>query len=399
MGCIVSPYLRPVLQDGRLFLDNAVAGTLHCLTPVQEGLVRALWGPSQDATLDCLVAEYGMEAATQALAELLDCGVLFQSRDACDTWFDERLDEACPKVPFVDQVELTNSCPMRCRFCPRGVPGRMKRATGFMPIELFIRLLDQLHPGQRTYRPLELHHLGESLLHPRVVQFVWEATARGIPTEMSVNPSLLLPPLARGLLDAGLRRIVLSLDGMDDSTLTALRGPVARYAAAEANIRALLDQVAGMPQPPAVVIQMLDLHRNRHQHEAFLAQWATTQLPTVHAYIKALDGPDPDSDQHATRPTRYLCTYPWRSVVVLWDGRVVPCCRDADGEAVLGDLNEQGLEDIWHRAAVSELRAALRQGSVAEGHPCSGCGWRRDYFAAAMQERHPNHATANPLRW
>ena len=46
------------------------------------------------------------------------------------------------------------------------------------------------------YRPLELHHLGESLLHPQVDEFVARASARGLPTELSVNPSLLTPTRA-----------------------------------------------------------------------------------------------------------------------------------------------------------------------------------------------------------
>ena len=42
-------------------------------------------------------------------------------------------------MPFVDQIELTNRCPMRCGFCPRGVPGRMQRPLGFMDVALFER--------------------------------------------------------------------------------------------------------------------------------------------------------------------------------------------------------------------------------------------------------------------
>ncbi|MBI5535265.1 MAG: SPASM domain-containing protein [Deltaproteobacteria bacterium] len=399
LGCVLSPYLRPVVEDGRLALDHAVAGTVHRLSPLQESIVRMLWDPSAMSGLDALVAREGTDAVADALAGLLGDGVLFPDLEQCEAWIDSKLVQGCPSVPFVDQIELTNTCPMRCQFCPRGVAGRMKRPTGFMDLELYKKLLGQLNPTQSRYRPLELHHLGESLLHPQVVAFVQEASARGIPSEMSVNPSLLTPSLARGLIQGGLQRLVLSLDGMDDETLVGLRGPAARYSLAERNIDALLEQVARAPKPPTVVIQMLDLQRNRRQQPAFLARWAATGLPTVHAYVKDLDGPDPDSAQASGRPTRYLCTYPWRSVVVLWDGRVVPCCRDADGDCVIGDLHQQSLEQLWHDKPVRSLRAALASRTFPQGHPCLHCGWRRDQFAAAMQERHPDHAAPNPLRW
>ena len=253
---------------------------------------------------------------------------------------------------------------MRCRFCPRGVPGQLQRPTGFMDLGLFRALLAQLHPEQARYRPLELHHLGESLLHPQVTDFVAAATARGLPTEMSVNPSLLTPELGRRLLDSGLRRLVVSLDGLDDPTLVRIRGPAARYTRAEPNLQALLDEVAARGDAaPQIVIQMIDLHANRDQHEAFLARWGTTGLKTVTAYIKALDGPDPDAaDAAATHetgqagrePLRYLCSYPFRSVVVLWDGRVVPCCRDDDGRLLGVRLAGETLAQSWLKRAMAE---------------------------------------------
>jgi radical SAM protein with 4Fe4S-binding SPASM domain len=264
---------------------------------------------------------------------------------------------------------------------------------------VFERLLGELHPRQAQYRPLELHHLGESLLHPELDRFIATASGRGLPVELSVNPALLEPELGHRLLEAGLRRLVISLDGMDDETSTALRGPPASYERSERNLTALLEQVAGTKDPPIVIIQMLDLSRNRHQREAFLARWGTTGIATVHAVVKDLDGPDPDLGRPASQPLVFLCSFPWRSVVVLWDGRVVPCCRDDDAHLVLGDLKGQTLTDIWRGPRVSELRARHRAGRLEAGHLCHGCAWRRERFAAAMPLRHPDRAKENPWEW
>jgi radical SAM protein with 4Fe4S-binding SPASM domain len=84
---------------------------------------------------------------------------------------------------------------------------------------------------------------------------------------------------------------------------------------------------------------------------------------------------------------------------VLWDGRVVPCCRDSDAALVLGDLKERTLEEIWSGDEVQKLRADLRSRSVACGHLCDGCNWSRDSFAKAMPKRHPDDVKAEPLYW
>ncbi len=405
---VLSPYLRTYIQAGTLCFEHAVAGRKLELDPVQVDVVRALWPRTErdgddpvrreeaSRALDEIAERVPPRALAEALVGLMREGVVYQDLEACHADVEALLSRV-PPVPFLDQVELTNHCPMTCRFCPRGREGGLSRPKGFMARALFTRIVQQANPRQRFFRLVELHHLGESLLHPDLPGCVREATEARIPTELSANPSLLKPDLAAALVRAGLGRLVLSLDGMDDETSTALRGRAARYASAERNIDALLDLCAKAPRPPRVVVQMLDLHRNRHQREAFLARFGSTGLPFVQAYVKHLEGDDPDLGRPTSPPLRLFCLYPWRSVVVLWDGRVVPCCRDADASIVLGDLASQTLEEIWRGEAVAELRELHRRNDFPDGHPCKGCSWMRANFVRSMPERHPSNAWIDPL--
>jgi radical SAM protein with 4Fe4S-binding SPASM domain len=395
----LSPYLRPFLADGRLLFDHPLGGEPVSLSPLQEAAVVALWDSGTAAPdLQELRDQHGGQSVEAALAELHRIGLLFDSESACEAALDRAMQTGQPDVPFIDQVEVTSVCPMRCGFCPRGIPGKVTRPKGHMDLALFERLLGQMHPAQASWRLLELHHLGESLVHPQLPRFVRAASERGIPTELSANPSLLTPELAHELLDAGIRRLVLSLDGIDEPTLTSIRGPAASFARAERHIEALLSQLVHRREPAQVVIQMLALERNAHQREAFLRRWATLGIPYVATFIKALEGPDPDTGQEKPAPG-FLCTFPWRSVVVLWDGRVVPCCRDDDARVVLGDLNRQDLREIWEGPEVQRLRELHRSEAFEGSHPCEGCAWRRQRFAADRALRHPRRARANPLHW
>lgn len=403
---VLSRYLRPFLHrldDGReeLRFDNGITGHLEALSPLESKLVQTLWRETEaEPKLAAILCEHAPTDVQAALLRLHERAILFSDHATCDALYRRLRDDGCPEVPFVDQIELTNRCPMRCAFCPRGVPGKMTRPTGFMDLALFRRLLPQLPARQREYRPLELHHLGESLLHPEVAQFVAAATEANLPTEMSVNPSLLTPQLAQQLLDAGIYRLVLSLDGTDEETLLQLRGPAARFSQAERNIEALLEQVARRgSMAPRIVIQMIAMSANRHQRDEFLRRFGQRGLPTVHAYIKPLDGDDPQTGRPNGEPLRYLCSYPFRSVVVLWDGRVVPCCRDDDARLVLGDLREQSLFQIWSGPAARALRRHHRRGDFPQGHLCHGCAWNPAAFTAAHDSRDPAHAATAPLQW
>lgn len=404
LSFVISRYLRPFVESastGQRLYDNGIFDRVEALTPLQEAVVDALWHDEQaEERLAALVRTTPRSDLHAAISDLYDRGLVVESHAAADALFQRMRAERCPDVPFVDQIELTNHCPMRCGFCPRGIPGRMQRPTGFMDRALFQRLLSQLNPRQREHRPLELHHLGESLLHPQLAQLVALASEQGLPTELSVNPSLLTPAKMRTLLDAGIHRLVLSLDGLGDGTLVRIRGPAARFAQAEAHIAALLSEVAQRgDRAPQIVIQMIALAANQHEQQAFLARFGQTGLPTVQAYIKPLDGPDPDHPTSHGEALRYLCSYPFRSVVVLWDGRVVPCCRDDDAKHVLGDLRQATLAEIWSGPAARELRRRHRTGCFPDGHLCHGCAWSPASFTASHAARHPSRAGVAPLQW
>ncbi len=396
-----SSYLRTYRHGDQVVIDQAAEGRRQLLTTLELDVLSAYWPPAADeAAWQRIVDQHGQTRAEQVVMDLAGRRVLVPDAATDEAVLDSALTEGLRPAPFVDQVELTNHCPMKCGFCPRGVEGAMTRPTGFMDRDVFAALLAQVPREQTTSWRAELHHLGESLLHPQVVELVGMAAERGLPVEMSVNPSHLRPDLARGLIDAGIGRLVLSLDGLDAETLAAARGPAARFDQAERNIEQLFSMIGAMRHPPEVIVQMLRLHRNRDQHEAFLERYGRTGLPTVHATIKDLEGPDPDLGRETCEPPSYLCVSPWRSVVVLWDGRVVPCCKDADAKLVLGDLRHQSLEQIWQGPAARALRAIHSAGVTIPGaHLCSCCPWGRAEFARGAPRRHPSKARREPYAW
>jgi hypothetical protein len=60
--------------------------------------------------------------------------------------------------------------------------------------------------------------------------------------------------------------------------------------------------------------------------------------------------------------TRFHCSWPWTTLVMLCDGRIVCGCADPYGRRVLGDLRTSTLHDVWKGPVVSALRADLNAG-------------------------------------
>ncbi len=60
--------------------------------------------------------------------------------------------------------------------------------------------------------------------------------------------------------------------------------------------------------------------------------------------------------------TRFGCSWPWTTMVLLCDGRMVCGCADPYGRRVLGDARSASVHGIWTGAVASQLRADLNAG-------------------------------------
>jgi MoaA/NifB/PqqE/SkfB family radical SAM enzyme len=60
--------------------------------------------------------------------------------------------------------------------------------------------------------------------------------------------------------------------------------------------------------------------------------------------------------------TRFQCTWPWSTLVMLCDGRIVCGCADPYGRRVLGDARVASISEIWTDKTISSLREDLNAG-------------------------------------
>ena len=60
--------------------------------------------------------------------------------------------------------------------------------------------------------------------------------------------------------------------------------------------------------------------------------------------------------------TRFRCSWPWETLVLLCDGRLVCGCADPYGKRVLGDARTASIQDVWTGPVVSQLRGELNGG-------------------------------------
>ena len=183
------------------------------------------------------------------------------------------------------RVSLTDRCNLRCRYCmPREVFGP---DHAFLDRDELLRF-EELTRLLRVFAALGVSKVrltgGEPLLRrdlPDLVAML--ADVDGLDDLALTTNGLLLPRFARPLVDAGLRRVTISLDALDDATFRAMADTAQPVAAVFAGIEAAKD--AGLD--PIKVNTVLQRGVNDAQIEA-LADWGR-ETGVIVRFIEYMD--------------------------------------------------------------------------------------------------------------
>ena len=293
------------------------------------------------------------------------------------------------RFPVNLDIEPTEACNLQCVMCPTGINGAAD--TRMIDMDLTRRLIDQA-AAHGTYS-VKLTFRGEPALHRGLVEMVRYAKEKGIAeVQFNTNGIPFTEKKIRDLVEAGLDRIIFSIDGADKATVEKIRVGL-DYDRLVENVHAfhrVRAEHGGVK--PFIRVQMVRTRDNCDQVDRFIEQWK----PWVDD-IRVNDVVDRGQGSHMAvgdqRPIgRRRCPQPWQRMVVTSDGKVVPCCLDWDKEWVIGDATREPLAAIWRGARMEAMRQVQRDGRLDEGRPCRGCTERQSY----VWERVPGGAPPPP---
>lgn len=278
-------------------------------------------------------------------------------------------------------LEITNVCNLRCSFCPGS-----RRPQGFLPPEQFRILAGRLRPHTEY---LYLHLMGEPLLHPQLEQLLETGEELGFRIMITTNGTLL--PRRGELLcsSPAVHRVSISLhsfegnEGGDGDLGGYLDGCFAfAQQAAEAGKRCALRlwnldgaETEGANAQNEAILE----HMARYFPRPWKEGWQGVTL-TSNVYLEwgeRFEWPDLEAGSYEGRA---FCRGLRDQVGVLWDGTVVPCCLDHEGDIPLGNLYKQSLEEILESPRARAIYEGFSQGRAAE-ELCRKCGYARRFVS------------------
>lgn len=291
-------------------------------------------------------------------------------------------------------VEPTSICNLRCIMCPNKELKREEK--GFMPMDLYQKIIRE---ASQFILDLHLYHRGESLLHPEIIEMIKMAKEANLFLKLHTNATILEDPLARGIIEAGLDQLTFSFDGFDASTYEKIRVN-GRFEKTVGNILHFLEIKKSLKaKKPVTILELIafpDLYSPHHKEEkkAFLQRFRG--LPLDRLEIRELHNWAGETGVPPSTSHYSLCPFLWLSLVVLWDGTVLPCTQDFHGFYPLGKVGEASLLEMWNSPAMIELRKKIIDRDLASLETCSRCdrlrrptlfGIPRDYLWKMLLRR------------
>jgi len=254
--------------------------------------------------------------------------------------------DRAPRMPEIVQIESTNICNAKCVFCPRD---DMHRRQGIMTVALFRKIVDECVELGITH--VRMHNYGEAFIDKKLVEKVRYAKQKGIQeVGMISNGSLITEQIARGMIDAGLDAINISVDASGKEVFESTRVGL-KYDKVIANIERLVRLRAESGRRRPKLILSFVRQNNSADEQAFIEHWRAIadkiHVTDLHNWAGTLNQ---ESD------VNYPCYRPWLTFTVLWDGRVSLCCADFDGKTILGDLNTHSIAEIWNAEPYRDVR-------------------------------------------
>ena len=287
-----------------------------------------------------------------------------------------------PMILFVDPASI---CNFKCKFCPTGNPELIKnsgRWQGLMAFDLYKKIIDDLKDFEEPLKVLRLYKEGEPFLNKQLADMIRYAKKSGMVQyiDTTTNGSRLQPEQIKPILDAGLDRINISVDGMSDEQFLEFTGVKVHFDQYVENI-AHLYEIKGDCE---ICIKITGDFMTREEKEKFYTVFGNY---ADRIFIENIAPCWPEFgveerlgvniakgiyNQPITEVT--TCPYIFYSLSVNSDGTVSLCFLDWAHKLLLGNLREQSLKEIWQGEKLFQHQIAHLGGKRKENSVCAQCG-------------------------
>ncbi len=269
------------------------------------------------------------------------------------------------EFPLFIDLEVTSICNLKCPFCATTSRGK-KIDKGFISFDIVRRIIDE--GARENLYGIKFNLRGEPLLHPDIHKFVKYAKQSGlIDVYFNTNSVLLDGDMAKRLIEAGLDRISISVEGYTKEVYERHRVG-ANFEKVLSNIERLQSLKSKLKVDyPKVRVQAVILPDAGLSVQEYKKFWIEKVDEVAFLDYKEM------SDKRRGVQFHWACPQLWQRMSVWWDGTILPCNHDDDGLIALGNIKDTSIKQAWNSKRLNQIRELHKRGLAHEVLACDGC--------------------------
>lgn len=277
------------------------------------------------------------------------------------------LEQVIPlQAPYVILVDPSNTCNLSCRFCPTGnkeLIRQNQRPNKIMPLDLFKKIINDLSEFPQPIKIVRLYKEGEPLMNKHFPEMVSYAkhSEKVLRVDTTSNGHLLNPEVNRKIVDAGLDRINISVNGVSAEQIEFYTGTKVDFAQYVKNIRDLYNN----KNQCEIYIKAIQENLSNEEQKIFLDLFGEY---SDYIFLERLSPAWPDfkfntmdmkfATGHYGQQIRerMVCPNLFYTMVINSDGTVSACVGDWARRLIVGDSRIDSVHSIWLGSKLNKLR-------------------------------------------
>jgi radical SAM protein with 4Fe4S-binding SPASM domain len=288
-------------------------------------------------------------------------------------------------TPLVIQMFPIYACNFKCNYC---VFSSDKDKRGFisdkivMDFGLYCKCMDEIAGFPAKLKCLRYVGMGEPLLHPRIADMVAYAAGKNVAERLEIltNASLLTPARSDALIEAGLSRLVVSLQGTTAEKYRSVCGTAIDFVEFRSNLRYYFEHKGQGQLHIKIIDYALEGEADEKRFYELFGDICDT-IGVEHAgpifpyvnYGEVLKERDTSVTQFGLDVSEVrVCPQPFFTLQINPDGKVVPCYSIVY-PGIMGDCNDQSVPEIWNGPTYQRFRRAMLDGLACASGVCAEC--------------------------
>jgi len=271
-----------------------------------------------------------------------------------------------PGFPLYIMLEQTFRCNLSCISCihnHKQLKERYKTGVSCMPWKLFKRII--LEAEEHLCPSIAMHTNDEPLLVRdlnRRINFAGEHGFMDI--IVTTNGTLFTESRIREIVDAGVTKILFSIDAATEETYKKVRknGDFAKVVWAIKETIAYRKKIG--KSLPIIRASFVPNLINQHELRLFLKKFSgIADYVEIQPFSVYYDANRDLIPKGSKRISGFHCEQPWRSLIIRANGKVLPCCSFYGNGIVVGDLYKNSLYEIFNSPRMKNMRKEFKKGN------------------------------------